>query len=281
MNLRKENDMISVLLILTALISFISLVLFHAAPFPAVIVIIAAVALFVLRSFSKKIKLLCKLIPLLSFVLVTVCIIIPQKNGDYGYYDYSDMYEDYFNAVCDGDEDAGEKLDAIKEKYRETDDVRFIEAMDAISKEDYDLADRIAYGFDDILSRQFYIIRENVLLHSRQERDDDVDFDRLRNLYVEAADANPEWVYAQKCAGGYLFDDEEYDAAAYYLTSAYANMEEPDPMIMYYLGAVMMEKGEYEKACELFDEALQAGADDEMRSNIAYYIQNAGMEGLS
>ena len=216
----------------------------------------------------------------LGLALLGFCFYIPSAVSDYGYSDYLGMTEDYGNALLRRDEGAGEAAEALRaeivDKYGDSDDLRYLEAVAALSKGELGEAERRVNSFEDKHSTVYYLLREDLLVYG--DYDESARQDRLRELYLQAAADNPGWVYALQRAGGMLFDQGKYAQAAYYLTNALACAEIADPETLYFLGAALMEQGEYQKGAYYFQQAVDAGADEALLSGIAWYAKKAGIE---
>lgn len=270
--------MINVMLILIVFFAAVSAFLFHTSMFWTIAAAAAAIVLLALKKLFRKSKLVSGILSLGGIAVLAACILIPQRTEVYGFYDYAAKYEKLKEALESGDTaKANSYRKEISKTYGDTDAVLYLNAVSAFAQKDYETAQELADRFEDRHSKYYYLTRELLLMKEYGERRDEDPW-YLRDLYQEAAEWNPDWIYAQKCAGGMLFDNKEYEKAAYYLTRAYDNMSEADPEILYYLGAVMYEMKHPEKAWPLFLEALEAGADETTVGNIAWYYESAGME---
>ena len=214
---------------------------------------------------------------LLGVGLLVFCFYIPSRTADYGYEDYLQKTEDYMGALLREDGEEAEALrQEIAEKYGESDDLRYLAANAAIAAGDLDRAEHFAYSFTDRHSKAYYLLWEEIILD--RDMDNDAKLSRLRDLYVNAARDNPEWVYALQCAGGMLFDEGKYSQAAYYLVNALTYAEAADAETLYFLGACLMEQSEYQKGLYYFRLSADAGAGPELLKSIAWYAKKAGIE---
>ena len=209
--------------------------------------------------------------------LLCFCFYIPTRASDYGYEDYLAKSADYMGALVREDAQGAEALRAeIVEKYGDSDDLRFLAANAALAAEDLEEAARITDSFQDQHSKICYVLREQLLL--LREMDAGTKKDQLLELYLNAAADNPGWVYVLQNAGGMLFDRGRYAEASYYLLNALACGDGTDPVTLYYMGACLMEQGEYQKGLYYFRQAVDAGAEDEIIRGIAWYAEKAGIE---
>ncbi len=218
----------------------------------------------------KKSKLMDFLGGVLSIGLVAFCTTVPAAHTSYGYYDYLDMAERYTDAVLEDDTDKAEELRAgIAEKYRETDDMRYITGLAMIARGDVSGASGVLNSFDDRKSEMYYSLGESVIA---AECDNAEDFSsRVMSLYREAAEMYPEWSYVLKRLGGLYYDRGEYEKACYYLLCAYKYAPEPDGETLYFLGASLMEEGQYEQGLAVLEQAREYDVSAEIESGIRYY----------
>lgn len=213
----------------------------------------------------------------LGFCLLGFCFYVPSASSAYGYDDYLDLTEAYMGAKMQMDDESAEAiLDELVEKYGEGDDLLYLEAVAALSRGDLDGTERIVNSFADKHSRAWYMLREDLIVEG--DGDDDSKLYRLRELYMSAAADNPGWIYALQRAGGLLFDEGKYAEAAYYLTNAVACSETPDPDTLYFLGASLMEQGEYEQGLICFRKSVDAGAEKDLIRSMVRYAEKAGIE---
>ena len=75
-----------------------------------------------------------------------------------------------------------------------------------------------------------------------------------------------------------LVNMQNYGKAIPLLENALACAEIADPETLYFLGAALMEQGEYQKGAYYFQQAVDAGADEALLSGIAWYAKKAGIE---
>ncbi len=236
----------------------------------------AALVLFIAdRWLLKNRKGMKRLCGVLGVVLVCCCICIPSAPTDFGLMDYRKQYKAYAKLVDKNKHEAAEEVRAeIRSKYGETDDVRFMAAAEALICGETDAAKSLADSFSDKTAYLYFMLYEDII--QQKYEDTETRADELRKLYVRAAKLHPEWGYVQKNAGVMLFLHEDYDQARYYLLSAMQNTDEPDGEILYYLGASLVEQGEYEKGMSLLGEALDYDLSETMKDNIYVYGIKAG-----
>lgn len=271
--------MTAVLFLLTAIGALAAAFFFQGAAVLCVTAAVISAALFVFDVFLFKGLAAKKVImPICAAALLCFCFFIPNRTTDYGFADHLRLYTAFADAVTAGKtEKAAIKQQELTEKYGEDDGIRCMLAINAIAKGNIGSAEEYTDAFSDKGSMEYYLLKEEIMLSKY------VTSEELREnvlpLYIEASNAYPEWSYAAKNAGGMLFDNGEYAKASYYLTRALASSEDEDAAAYYYLGACLCEQGEYEKGLALFDRAVGLGVDDDTLTNIAWYVQQSGLEG--
>ena len=270
--------MTAVLLLVICICCIIAAVSFQCSFVLCIIGAAASALMFAVHMFLFKNSRLKKvLMPILCFVLLCFCMLIPISPTKYGYYDYAKLLEGFANAqLSDKSDRSQEKLDEITTRYGETDDLRYILALKALERSKLDEAESIADSFSDKSSENYYTIKEKIII-AKHEFSDDLG-KMLIDLYEDAVENNPEWTHALKSLGALLMDDEQYEKATYYLLKAYETAEDPDGELSYYLGVALIEQGKFSEGFSLFEQAMDIGVDEDIQSNIAWYIQQARRE---
>ncbi|MBQ1371573.1 MAG: hypothetical protein IIY70_01455 [Oscillospiraceae bacterium] len=226
---------------------------------------------------GRKGKLFRGISVLLCLGLLVFCYYIPSAPSAYGYYDYLEKSEAYLTAILQEDSEKAETLRTeISGQYGQSDDVQYATALAALARGDLDEVERVLDSFRNRSSMNYYLLKEELIVNRVEDNEEMIR--QLRQLYIEAAENNPGWVYALQNAGGLLYDAGEYSRAAYYLTNAIACADDPDAETLYFLGACLMEQGEVETGVYYFNQAVAAGADQEILRSIARYAKQAGIE---
>lgn len=163
---------------------------------------------------------------------------------------------------------AEENLAALEEAWGLDDEIRSLWAMDCILKGKYEEALEYVDGYEDKNSQSYYMNLEQIYLMEGTEEA----AGRLYELYGTAAYEYPMWTYMQKMAGIAAFEQDNPVSAQYYLLRAY-RQEPEDARVLYYLGAVSFQLGYYDQCLTYFDEALTCGADEELQSNMLWYME--------
>ena len=130
------------------------------------------------------------------------------------------------------------------------------------------------HSVQDKSSLLYYAVMEQIYIAdpSQQSVQD------IYAIYLEAAQEWPEWTHMQKYAGIALFEQGQYTAAEYYLLRAHTQ-DEADYQTVYYLGAVDFYQNDYENSMSYFNRALELGADEEVQSDIIWYVTEMNGEG--
>ncbi len=163
---------------------------------------------------------------------------------------------------------AEENLAALEEAWGLDDEIRSLWAMDCILKGKYEEALEYVDGYEDKNSQSYYMNLEQIYLMEGTEEA----AGRLYELYGTAAYEYPMWTYMQKMAGIAAFEQDNPVSAQYYLLRAYRQAPE-DARVLYYLGAVSFQLGYYDQCLIYFEEALTCGADEELQSNMLWYME--------
>ncbi|MBQ1546177.1 MAG: tetratricopeptide repeat protein [Clostridia bacterium] len=252
----------------------LSAVVFHGSLLFSIIAAVLAAAVFVGDRLLYNGTLAKRLMPLAAAVIACGCLFIPSDTSDYGYRDYRKMMDSYTDALgAEKYEKALERKLALEEKYGEDDEMRFISAMDASYAGRVGEAELVRESFSDKQNPQYYVLTE-VLTLQKYVSDDEITSELL-SVWTEAADMYPDWVYANKAAGGLLLAENEYEKAIYYLTRALTEDNDDDSQIYYYLGAALVKNGQYEDGLKLLNHAYESGVDEEQTSELLWYIKTA------
>lgn len=241
----------------------------------SLLAVLAAAGIAVLRLYLFKNNKIVKLVtPVASVALLVLCLFIPSRATAFGSADYSARLAAYEQAVFDED---GKKADALYREltdiYGETDEMRYLRVMDALAKDEPGEARKLLDEFDDRRSVLYYSAAEPYTAVAYPEGEEGEA--ALRQLYKYAAGDNPEWFYAVRRAGIAYLTDGELEQAAYWLTRAYTETAGTDGEVCFFLGEALYGQGMTEQAMALFDEALDAGVDGQIKDEIADYRQEA------
>lgn len=205
----------------------------------------------------------------LLLIVLGVCILLLGVKGEEnGFIIYGEDTEQVCTYLHKGDYDkAAELLEQMENTYGETDTTRMLAAINYLSVGQYEDALEEYRSISDKTSMTAIIIAEQIYSadSSGQYTDD------LYDLYCDAADRYPEWEYIQLCAGVFKIDFKQYESAQYYLYNAYAVNGE-NPQTLYFLGLAEYKLGEEESALYYFNESVECGADDTLKSLIKYYL---------
>ena len=111
--------MAAILCIVMFICCLLGLLLFHCSPLLCIIGTAASAILFTFDLFLfKEAKFKRILTPILTCVLIALCLFIPISPTGYGYYDYLNMLENFGNAeLSDKSDKAQKKLDELTERY--------------------------------------------------------------------------------------------------------------------------------------------------------------------
>ena len=264
--------MAAILCIIMFICCLLGLLLFHCSPLLCIIGTAASAILFTFDLFLfKEAKFKRILTPILTCVLIALCLFIPISPTGYGYYDYLNMLENFGNAeLSDKSDKAQKKLDELTERYGETDDVLYVLALKAIERSAPDEAESLAGKFSDKTTENYYTVMEQAIA-KKHEYSEDLG-DQLITLFEKAVNDNPNWKHANESLGMLLLDKKEYEKATYYLLKAYELSEKPDGKLSYYLGVALIEQGKNSEALALFEQATSIGVDDECLADIAWYV---------
>lgn len=262
--------MISMLCIVLLVVSLAAIVFFQGSVFFGLVTAgLAFLGILINLKICPKSKLIRVLLPVGCSVLVLICCFSGSRSAEFGCCDYHEQINGCLSCFANEDDAKLKKnIDSIREKYGDSDETRYLLAAKAVQKNQFEEAGDLLYGFEDKTSVLYYQVKEQILMNEHSEDDD---YSDLKKMYIEASDQNPEWVYANEKAGSLCLNDKEYEKAAYYFSKAYANIEFPDPELSYYLGVVMMKQGYTDKGYYLFCEAVDNGADDEIKARISDY----------
>ncbi len=271
--------MMTILCITICIMALLGAFTFHCSAWHCIFVAVISGILCIVRFFFfRKSKIKKILVPVLAFALLWFCVYIPQSPTEYGTDNYLQTFDRYVKAVEAGKDSQAEKLrEELGEKYGETDDVRFMQAAAALDKGEIEEAEALSSSFENKKTMYYYMLQEEIIRGKYKENPDERS-QQLLLIYLEAAEAFPEWDYVLKNAGGILFDYGRYEEASYYLTAAYTYEEEPDGETIYYLGASLIELGMVDRGLYLLNEALTCDIDDTMKSHILWYAEKAGWE---
>lgn len=273
--------MITVICIAIFIFALLSALLFHSSLSLCFIIAgAAAIIAGVNILLRNKLKFIGALAGAACIVLIVFGIFVPSTHTSYGYYDYLGRYEEYTSAMLDENMVKAEMAQKyITEKYGENDMLRYSEGVLALAKGDVSSAESIADSFENKTGDLYFMLRESAIIQKCTSSEE------LRSnlipLYQEAVKYHPQWVYMLKNLGCFLFDNEEYAKASYYLLGAYTYSDEIDSEVLLYLGASLIEQGSYERGLTLLDETLEYDSSDEMKNAVLYYAQKAGFGGDS
>lgn len=270
-----------VICIAVIIAALLSMTFFHCNAFFCLVAAAAAAVICVLKFLFKKFKLIGAVLSLSAFVLVICCCYIPSAKTSYGFYDYTAKYGAYLKALDTAKDEKIEKAyTELSEKYGETDEMRYMEALKYIAKGETEEAESVAGSFENKSDMKYFLLRESLVAAKYSGREDaDEDYIReLRYVYESALDVYPDWFYPNKKMGIILFRNSEFAKADFYLTKAIAYAPEPDGEMYFFLGASLAERGLYEKSYECFDKALNYELDEKYEKNIAAYLQKSGWE---
>lgn len=202
-------------------------------------------------------------------IIIMLLLNMGLKGTDNGIMAYSDNAEKAVLYLANGDYEAAAKvIEKLEEQYGESDYTHMLNAVKQLSVGDILQAEDELFSVKDKESKLYYIISEKIYYQDTNSES----VEKLYNLYIEAADKYPSWEYMVTRAGITRFEQGNYIAAQYYLYNAY-NINDDNPLITYYLGAVSFEMGKPEDAKAWFDESVEDGASDIICSYIVWYVQ--------
>ena len=257
--------------ILMVLILLSEIYFFQGNMVAVVVAALVGVGYLVFRIFFKKKcgKLAGNGICTLFLVILGVCVFLVGIKGESaGFILYGEDMEQVCTYLHRGDYDkAADLLEEMKVTYGETDSTHMMAAINFLSVGQTQDALNEYRSIKDKTSMTAIIIAEQIY-----EADSSGQYtDDLYNLYCEAAEMYPEWEYIQLCTGVYKIDFKQYESAQYYLYNAYAVNPE-NPQTLYFLGLAEYRLGEEERALYYFNQSVQCGADDTVKSLIKYYL---------
>ncbi|MBR6101151.1 MAG: hypothetical protein IKH78_03425 [Ruminococcus sp.] len=234
--------------------------------------VIFAVSVFILKN-SRAVRAAAAV---LSLGLLVLCLMIPSAASDYGHRDYAALTDEYISDLDKGEGKQAEKIrKEIVKKYGETDDVIYSEALKACGQGDLDTAEELASRLSSKKSADYFLLRETIVA-SRYAESEALP-DRLLEVYKEAADQDPHFVYMNKQAGILYFCRGDYERANYYLLNAVTYDEgDADPEALMYLGGALTELGFNQKALNILEMARCSDPSDEIMANILWYAEKAG-----
>ena len=236
-----------------------------------IVAVLASVGYLVFRIFFKKkcSKPVGSGVSFLFMITLGVCILLLGVKGEQaGFILYAEDVEQVSACIHREDYDkAAELLGEMEEVYGETDTTRMLAAINYLSVGQYEDALKEYQHIADKTTMTAIIIAEQIYSadSSGQYTDD------LYDLYCDAAELYPDWEYIQLCTGVFKIDFKQYESAQYYLYNAYAVNAE-NPQTLYFLGLSAYKLGDEESALYYFNESVECGADDTLKSLIKYYL---------
>ncbi|MCR4927838.1 MAG: hypothetical protein K5927_07635 [Lachnospiraceae bacterium] len=164
--------------------------------------------------------------------------------------------------------DCDERIKRLEDRYGVKDMTRSLKALMFMVRGDFDQAGGEINYFSDKRSFLYYgRLEQRYLWDIGQDRTND-----LYRLYENMVIDIPDSVYARKMAGIAQFEKKNYKGVDFLLCSA-LELDDQDPLTLYYLGASSFEQGKYNRGIEYFNRSVKYGADDEIASWIAWYIR--------
>ena len=205
-------------------------------------------------------------------VILAICIFLLYPKGEEGgMLLYGEDVDQACTYLHQGEyEKAAELIEDMESEYGANDTIYMRSALNKLSeglpKEAYEEYCKIE-DKDDMVS---IVIAELIYQSERSEY-----INELYDLYCTAADLYPDWEYIQLCTGVFKIDFKQYQSAQYYLYNAYA-VNPGNPQTLFFLGLSYYELGDEEKALYFFNESVEYGADDKIKSFIKYYLDEMG-----
>lgn len=206
---------------------------------------------------------------IIFLVVLAICIFLMGTKGNGGgFILYGEDTQDVCTYIHKGDFDkAAELISAMEQEYGESDTTHMLAALNMLSVGLLEEAYNEYRNINDKNDMTSIVIAEQIYqADSTGDSTDD-----LYDLYCRAADLYPEWEYIQLCAGVMKIDFKQYRSAQYYLYNAYS-VNPSNPQTSYFLGLTHYKLGDEEKALFFFNESVETGADDTIRSLIKYYL---------
>ena len=209
-----------------------------------------------------------------AVILLVFTVRVGMTAGEGGLVEYNEKFSLAVECLSNGEySQASSYLEDIKEQYGESDGTHVLTAIYNLSFGDTVAAMNEYNMIQNKRDRISYALLERIY---REDRTQD-HTQQLYQLYLQAADDHTTWSYMQFWAGVTQYEQKKYNAANYYLLHAY-NLNTKSPSILYYLGAVAYAQNDYEAAQEYFNDAVAAGADENICSYIAWYLEQMEFE---
>ncbi len=260
--------MIRLLSFCMCLLSLLGAFVFGVSTVPCLIIAAACLVLFVFAGKLMQKKLFALLFGAGFAVVLLFGMTLELGVIDGGTTDYNRRLEKTGKYIADEKlERAKEELDYLEENYRQTDLFRYEKMMYFLTAQQYDEAMSMVESFENKTGRGYFEAKE-MCMFAQEDRYEDYEY---LNLYREAADANPDWAYANFHAGMYYADREEWKPAEYYLRIAY-DCAELTYDVPFYLGLLCCEQGRLEEGIGFFEESFYLGAPEEYQEIMEYYI---------
>jgi len=258
------------------LIAFLGITRMHMSVGPSILVIgISAVTLALHALILRKIpgiinSVILGIVACVAGIILYCTPAVAVKTPIDGYYNAIVEIE---SRIMEEDLDAEDDLEDLEGEYGKNDSTKGLHAVCCIMRGDRDKAYEYIEDFENKKSIQYYA-RMELFYQSDLSRDTTSD---IYALYDQMVQDCPQWEYAQRMAGISQVERGNYTGADYFLTAA-LELEPEDIMALYYLGVSAYQQGRYEECNEYFLRAIDAGAEDEMLSWMAWYEEKMGAE---
>ena len=263
--------MVYAVICIISLIALVNLLFLHASFWMSLAALLLTLIGFLLLVLSKgQAHGLKKIV---AFLCIGAGILFLWNAGERirpeGIRSYESMLKEVRDQLAEGNYDkAAEGLGELEEAYGPDDTIRLLRAVESLGKGNYEEAFGHTRSIEDKSSILYYAVMEQIYIADPSEQS----VDDIYAMYLEAAQAWPDWTRMQKYAGIALFEQGQYAGAEYYLLRARIQ-DGTDYQTVYYLGAVDYYRNDYESSREYFNQALELGADEGIQSEILWYLE--------
>ena len=159
-------------------------------------------------------------------------------------------------------EEALEVLDELEQSFGKREETIIARIRCHYVDGDYNEALSVAEDYPNKTTEEYYFIMEELYIRLEEEGEEKLDL-----LYMEAANAYPNWLHMQLSAVMSQLKNKEYNSARNYFERAYY-LDYENGMASYLLGMTSYYMGDYRNCLLYFNEALEKGVSDEIEEAI-------------
>ena len=258
-----------IILISIMIVSMLQYLLLQTSLVFTLLVLLLCVVGIIMQILQKKIPRLITYGGTVLCLILSCFFLILSGEHIKGIPDYNKTLNQTVSAIEKGNLAQAESLlTTAQETYGPDDLLTLTSVLAELEETDYAAALEQLETMEDKSNVAYYAMKEHILVH-------DTFHDHtgeLENLYLEAANAFPGWVYMEKKAGITLITRGEYRTGAYWLERVTLD-DDSDAEVWYYLGAADYYLSSYDASAQCFERALTIGVSEETREHILAYAR--------